>query len=178
MITEKMTTLARPYALAAFEYALANSDLAGWEAMLRAAARVAQDPQVVRLLDSPEMTNEQSAALFCDVLSKILNTEKTNFIRLLASYERLTVLPGILDLFIAYRENYEKTVSVEITSAIELNELYKERVAKALSERLKRKVMLHSKIDETLLGGAIVRAGDLVIDGSIRGKLNRLIEFI
>jgi F-type H+-transporting ATPase subunit delta len=178
MITEKLVTLARPYALAAFEYALAKSDLAGWESMLKAAAEVVQDKRITQLLNSPEVTKERLAQLFCGILASIMDNEKENFIRLLAEYDRLSALPNILSLFEEYKANYEMTLPVQVISAIPLDETFKQRITKSLTERLKRKVELQSEIDESLLGGVVIRAGDRVIDGSIRGKLNRLIEFI
>lgn len=178
MITEKLTTIARPYAIAAFEYALANHDLASWEMMLQTAAAIAQDKKVSGLFDNPQITQKQLADLFCDVLKKMLDAEKKNFIQLLAEYHRLVALPEIAELFVKQREHYEKKITVELTSAIVLDPSRQQKFIDALTRRFKRKVTLECKVDPYLLGGAIIRAGDNVIDGSIRGKLNRLIESI
>lgn len=178
MSTEQLTTFARPYALAAFEYALAKEDLSSWENMLQTAALIAQDKAIANLFTSPEVTPGELAELFCEVLAKLLDTEKKNFIRLLSEYSRLDALPEIAELFKKYKADYEKTMDVQITSAISLDEQYRQKFRDALTRRLKRKITLECAVDPTLLGGAIIRAGDLVIDGSIRGKLNRLIEFI
>ncbi len=176
MITGELTTIARPYAQAAFECAVEKNDLASWEAMLRSAAEMVQQKTVASLLNSPEMTSKQLADLFCDVLDKVLDKEKGNFIRILAENKRLPVLPDIAVLFASYRAEKEKTIQVEVLSAFPLDELYKDKFISSLTRRLQRKVSLQCDVDATLIGGAIVRAGDLVIDGSVRGKLNRLLE--
>jgi len=176
MITGELTTIARPYANAAFEYALDKNDLSNWEVMLLSAATLVSQPKVNLLLSSPEVSSIQLAELFTDVLSKVLDTAKTNFLQLLAENKRLSVLPEIAALFKAYREDYEKIMNVQVTSAIELSESYQEKLIKKLTHRLKRRVTLECEVDPLLLGGAIVRAGDMVIDGSVRGKLNRLLE--
>lgn len=175
MNTEKLNTIARPYALAAFEFALEKSDLAAWENMLRTAAFIAQDKDMARLFISPKATQQELAEIFCEILAPI-DAEKKNFISLLAEYERLVALPEIAALFATYRAQYEKTITVQVTSAVELDKPYQEKFATALTQRLKRKVELECTIDESLLGGAVIRAGDMVIDGSVRGKLNRLLE--
>lgn len=176
MITGELTTIARPYAQAAFEYAVSKNELAAWEGMLHSAAKIVQQKEVINLLNNPKMTNQQMAELFCDVLEKMLDVEKKNFIRILAENKRLLVLPDIAALFTNYRAEKEKTVEVEIVSAFPLDETYKDKFINSLTRRLQRAVSLQCDVDATLLGGAIVRAGDLVIDGSVRGKLNRLLE--
>ena len=176
MITGELTTIARPYAQAAFEFAVSKNELAAWENMLQSAANMIQQKLVVDLLNNPKMTNSQMAELFCDVLGKMLDTEKRNFIRILAENKRLPVLPDIAALFASYRAEREKTVEVELISAFPLDETYKDKFTNSLTRRLQRTVSLQCDVDATLLGGAIVRAGDLVIDGSVRGKLNRLLE--
>lgn len=176
MITGELTTIARPYARAAFEVALANNALPEWEGMLHSAATMAEQGQIKLLLSSPEMSSRQIADLFVDVLTKVLDAERTHFIRLLAENKRLAVLPAIATLFAIYRAEYEKTMTVDVVSAIKLDDLYQEKLIKKLTQRLKRRVSLHCEVDPLLLGGAVIRAGDMVIDGSVRGKLNRLLE--
>lgn len=178
MMTEKLTTIARPYALAAFEYALENHDLLSWETMLKTAATIAQDKEMTPLFSSPAITQNEMVDIVCGIVEKTqtLDVEKKNFIQLLAEYERLTALPEIAKLFAAYRAEYEKTITVQITSVIALDTAYQQKFVDALTQRLKRKIALECEIDESLLGGAIIRAGDMVIDGSVRGKLNRLLE--
>lgn len=176
MITGELTTIARPYAKAAFETALANNALSEWEGMLRSAATLAEQRQVHLLLSNPEMSSHRLTELFVDILEKVLDSERKNLIRLLAENKRLPVLPAIAALFAIYRAEYEKTMDVEVVSAIELSAIYQEKLIQKLTQRLKRRVSLQCKVDPLLLGGAIIRAGDMVIDGSVRGKLNRLLE--
>ena len=173
-----MTTIARPYATAVFEYALAEKDLQAWETLLQSATRITLNPSVAALLASPSVTTSQLIDLYCDLLASQLDAPKKNFIRLLAENERLSVLPDILTSFQASRAAQEKTVAVQVTSAVTLDDAYQQKLALALTKRLQRQVALQCKVDPALLGGVIVRAGDTVIDGSIRGKLARLNEFI
>jgi F-type H+-transporting ATPase subunit delta len=178
MTTETTTTIARPYAKAAFEYALAKHELPVWETMLQAAASLTDDKSIVRMLASPKVSQKELADLFCEILKPMLNAERKNFISLLAENKRLSALPAIKMAFEDLRAEYEKTLTVQVTSAIALDEPYQLKITQALTKRLQRKVSLECNVDPELLGGVIVHAGDLVLDGSVRGKLNRLIEFI
>jgi F-type H+-transporting ATPase subunit delta len=178
MNSGKMTTIARPYVAAAFECAEAKNALPAWETMLNNAAQLTADAKVQALLATPGMTTEALGDFYCDLLATSLDTERTNFIRLLAENKRLSVLPDIAQLFQEARASREKTMKVEVWSAIPLDEAYQQKLITALTRRLQRQVTLQCEIDPALLGGVLVRAGDLVIDGSIRGKLNRLNEFI
>jgi F-type H+-transporting ATPase subunit delta len=173
-----MTTTARPYASAVFEYALAAKDLPAWEAMLESAVNITLNPSMSELLSSPTMTSSELADIYCDLLGAQLDAPKKNFIRLLAENERLSVLPDILKSFQVSRAAQEKTIAVQVTSAATLDDAYQQKLVTALTARLQRQVELHCEVDPKLLGGVIVRAGDTVIDGSIRGKLARLNEFI
>ncbi len=170
------TTLARPYAAAAFSVALQKKALAAWDDMLQSAALWAEDKRVCLLLSDPAVTKQKLADFSCSVLSSVLDTEKRNFIRLLAEKNRLPILPDIAKLFTAYRAEEEKTVTVQVISTVMLDEPYKQKLAAALAKRWQKQVSLQCTIDPSLLGGIIVKAGDDVIDGSIRGKLNRLYE--
>lgn len=178
MMTEKLTTIARPYAQAAFEYALDNNDVVHWERMLSQAASITQNKTMQDLLVAPEITTSQLVDIYVGILETQLDQQKKNFISLLGEYKRLSALPEIANLFSTYRAQYEKTITVQVSSAIPLDEANQQKFIDALTRRLKRKVSLECKVDSSLIGGALVRAGDLVIDGSVRGKLNRMLEFI
>jgi len=171
-----ITTLARPYALAAFECAEENNALPAWEAMLVAAAAVATDASAARLMARPEITSAQLSSLFCDVLSAVLDQEKKNFITLLAEHKRLPLLPGIAELFKTYRAAIEKILAVRVTTAVALDEPMQKKLIAALTARLKQQVSLVCEIDPSLLGGIIVRTEDLVMDGSVQGQLGRLLN--
>ena len=175
-MTGSMTTLARPYATAAFEYALQKNALPAWDGMLASAAMLAKDKKVLSLLANPTVSKKKMADFFCDVLSAVLDTEKRNFIRLLAENHRLSVLPEMARLFAAYRAEEEKKLTVQVMSATVLDDAYQQKLMAVLSKRLQRQVSLQCAIDPSLLGGIIVKAGDRVMDGSVRGKLNRLYE--
>lgn len=177
-MTGKMTTLARPYAISAFEYASQNAVIPAWEAMLDAAGYVTQDVAVQSLLKNPKVSTAQIMEFYSSVLTSMLDTEKTNFIKLLAENNRLSVLPDIAALFKVYRSSLEKTVIVDVTSAIPLDQAYQKKLVEALTKRLQRQVKLECHVDESILGGIVVRTGDNVIDGSVRGKLHRMVEFI
>lgn len=172
----ELTTLARPYAKAAFEHAQANQQMAQWSDMLALAAAVSQDDTVQRMLKAPRLTSTEKAATFIEVCGDALNAQVRNFIQVLAENERLLLLPEIAALFELYKSEREKSVDVEVTSAFALSAEQQDKLAKVLSARLSREVRLHAAEDPALIGGVVIRAGDLVIDGSVRGKIAKLAE--
>lgn len=172
----ELTTLARPYAKAAFELAQAQQQLANWSAMLGLAAAVSQDDTMQRMLKAPRLTSAQKAATFIEVCGDKLDAKAQNFIHVAAENDRLLLLPEISALFDLYKAEQERSVDVEVTSAFALNQEQQDKLAKVLSARLGREVRLHAAEDSALIGGVIIRAGDLVIDGSVRGKLAQLAE--
>ena len=172
----ELTTLARPYAKAAFEYAQAHQQLASWSAMLGLAAAVSQDDTMQSVLKAPRLTSTDKATTFNDVCGDKFDAQVRNFIHIVAENDRLALLPQIVELFDLYKAEQEKSVDVEVTSAFALNQEQQDKLAKVLSARLNREVRLQVAEDASLIGGVIIRAGDLVIDGSIRGKLANLAE--
>ncbi|MFO7593587.1 MAG: F0F1 ATP synthase subunit delta [Pseudomonadota bacterium] len=167
-------TIARPYAQAIFSLAREQGDLKGWSDMLQYAAAVAADEEMVAVIDSPRFDDSQLADLFIEICGEKLNDAGKNMIRVLAENDRLSVLPEVAELFEAERANVEGTIVAEVTSATQLNDAQQKSIAEALKKRLGREVTLECSIDESLLGGAIIRAGDVVIDGSVVGKLEKL----
>ena len=172
----ELSTLARPYARAAFEYARDKGSLSDWSAQLHTAAAVAQDEVVAVLLGSPSSTTEQMAATMVEICGDSLEDDGRNFIRVLASNKRLPLLPEISGLFDQYKANQEKTVDVDVISAFELSGDTEQSLAEVLSKKLEREVRVDTSVDQSLIGGVLIRAGDLVIDGSVRGRLNKLAE--
>jgi len=172
----ELSTLARPYAKAAFEFAVTSSDLASWSKQLTVAAGVSQADKMVKVLVSPSLTSEQQANSFIDVCGDELNAKGQNFIKVLAENKRLPLLPEIAALFEEFKSNREKSVEVEVSTAFELDASVQEKLATALSGKLEREVNLNSVMNKDLIGGVVVRAADVVIDGSIRGRLNKLSE--
>ncbi len=172
----ELTTLARPYAKAAFEIALDQKNLSGWSEMLGFLSLVSKDAAIATLLDSPSITREKVATAVLSVAKEQLNDHGCNFVRQLAANGRLELLPEILALFEMHKADYEKTVEVELTSAIKLTEQQLTEFSNRLESKLGRKVNINCHIDLNVMGGLIIRAGDLVIDASIRGKLNELAD--
>ncbi|WP_442111059.1 F0F1 ATP synthase subunit delta [Pseudomonas sp. NUPR-001] len=172
----ELTTLARPYAKAAFEHAQAHQQLANWSAMLGLAAAVSQDDTMQRLLKAPRLTSAEKAATFVEVCGDKFDVQAKSFIQVAAENERLLLLPEISALFELYKAEQEKSVDVEVTSAFALNQEQQDKLAKVLSARLDREVRLQVSEDASLIGGVVIRAGDLVIDGSVRGKIAKLAE--
>ena len=172
----ELTTLARPYAKAAFEFAQNQKKLTEWSAMLGLASAVSVDATVQQVLRAPRMTGEMKADTFVEVCGDKLDAKVQNFIHVLAENDRLLLLPEIAGLFELFKAEQEKSVDVEVTSAFALNNEQKDKLAKVLSARLSREVRLHATEDSTLIGGVVIRAGDLVIDGSVRGKIAKLAE--
>lgn len=168
------TTIARPYAQAAFELAHAQGALAVWAEMLNFAAGVAGDAQMAALVGNPRLTRRQLADLFVGVCGERLDAQGQNFIRLLADNRRLNVLADIAVLFQALRAEAEGVIEAEMISAQPVNDAQRTQITAALKARLQRDVTLTCTTDASLLGGAVIRAGDLVIDGSVRGKLAKL----
>ncbi|RDI46561.1 F0F1 ATP synthase subunit delta [Aquicella lusitana] len=171
-----LSSIARPYALAAFEYARDKQQLPAWKAFLESAKEVAQTPSVARLLENPEVSSAMLFDLFSHVLVSLLDQERKNFLLLLAQNKRFIVLPDIAESFNAYYAAYEKTSSIRVVTAVEVHDDFRKKLEQALAKRIQREVTLHCEIDPDLLGGAVIHIGDRVIDGSIRGKLTRLLQ--
>jgi F-type H+-transporting ATPase subunit delta len=172
----ELSTLARPYARAAFEYAKEQGDLAGWSEQLATAAAVARAEGMESVLDNPSLTDVEQARMLNDVCGDGTGPAVKNFVSILASNKRLALLPEISSQFELYKANQEKSVDVEVISAFDLAEETAERLADALGKKLERDVKVSTSTDRDLLGGVLIRAGDLVIDGSVRGRLNKLAE--
>ena len=174
-----LISIARPYAKAAFEYALAEDQLNAWEQSLALLANVTTDKQGIAFISNPSSSPEQQSQLLLGIFNKFkmgaeANSSMQNFIGLLAQNKRLLVLPAIAQLFADYRAGYEKTLTVEVDSFSELSKKQLSLLTERLSQRLQRKVSLSLTIDPSLLGGAIIRAGNLVMDGSVRTQLRKL----
>ena len=172
----ELSTLARPYAKAAFEYAVEAKDVQGWSDSLFLAASVAQQSAVDKLLNSPSATAAKQAEAVQDICGDELATACQNFISILSENRRLQLLPQISQQFEIMKANLEKAVDVDVVAASKLDAAQQKALSEALSAKLERKVNLQVSIDKSLLGGAVIRAGDTVIDGSIRGRLTKLAE--
>jgi F-type H+-transporting ATPase subunit delta len=164
-------TLARPYARAAFAIARDAGKLAGWSEALGFAARVAADPQVAALLGHPRLGRDDAVALLAP---EGADAAFADFLGLLFDNRRLPLLPEIAGLYDELRLESERVVKARVTSATALPAAELESIKAALKKRFGREVEVESAVDAALIGGAVIDAGDVVIDGSLRGKLERL----
>jgi F-type H+-transporting ATPase subunit delta len=175
-------TLARPYANALFDLARDGGTLPAWSAALEALAVALRDARVVAILERPsledparvELVTDLAQALDPEAAAMIGGAECRNLLRLLADNGRLAVLPDIAMLFAELKDREENSVDVTVVAAVELDTATREAMVGALEQRLNRKVRLQSSVDASLIGGAVLRAGDLVIDGSVRSRLHEL----
>jgi F-type H+-transporting ATPase subunit delta len=171
-------TLARPYGKAAFEYARESKNFAAWSQLLAATAAVVSDPRVVKLLASPLVTPQQLVELLTDIggrgAASKLGEQGGNFLETLAHNRRLALLPEIAAIYESLRAQIENVADVQVISAFPLEASQRERLSLALQKRLRCEIRLTCEVDESLIGGAVVRAGDMVIDGSLRARLERL----
>jgi len=167
-------TIARPYARAAFAYARESKGFDAWSKLLGSAAAGAEDERVARLIGNPHVTGEELVDLLGGFSKKAGGEGGRNFLKALAENRRLALLPQIAAQFEELRADIEGVVDVEVIAAREIAAPQKKKLEAALAKRLGREVRMHTRIDETLIGGAIVRAGDLVIDGSLKGRIERL----
>ena len=174
-------TIARPYAQAAFELAHESGELATWSEGLAVAGELLADGQVAIFLSSPSLDNERRLEFLTGLFTKahadvLSGSDKrgTNFLKLLLEYGRVSVLPEIAEHFEALKAKVENTVDVTVTSATELSAAQQKEISTALRARLDRDINLETEIDKSLIGGAVIRAGDVVIDGSLRARLKGL----
>lgn len=172
----ELRTLARPYARAAFEYADAAGELDQWLTELSLVAAVVSDERVQAMLANPALTTAEQAQRFIDLCGDELGDSRRRYVQVLAENRRLALAPEILALFSQLKAQREQSVEVEVISAYELPESVRDRIAAALGKRLDREVVVTSETDSSLIGGVLIRAGDLVIDGSVRGRLSKLAE--
>lgn len=171
-------TIARPYANAIFSIAQDKGELKAWSDLLAVLAQCVNEPEMQSIITSPAVSDEQAVQLLADIAGDKMTADAKNFLLLLAENNRLLLLTDITVLFEELREEAEKSMTAEVISARELSSEQADKISAALKQRLGRDVTLSTRIDESLLGGAIIRAGDMVIDGSALGKLNRLANAI
>jgi F-type H+-transporting ATPase subunit delta len=178
----ELNTIARPYARALFAIARDSDQLAGWSEALAKAALVVADTAAAAYLARPTLTDEERVA-FIQSLGREIgandllgSTHGENFLRVLAANGRLAALPEIAQQFDQLKAHAEQRVKVTLTAATQVDEALTRKVSTVLGRKLARTVDLDVKVDSTLMGGAIVRADDSVIDGSVKSRLQRLAE--
>ena len=174
-------TVARPYARAIFEVAVEAGALSDWSGSLGIAGELLADKGLVEYLRAPELSDERRLEFLTGLFDKAgadklsgQDDKGTNFLKLLLENRRIGVLPEISEHFEALKAKVENSVDAVVTSAAPLNAEQEKEIASALKERLGCEVRITTEIDETLIGGAVIRAGDVVIDGSLRARLEGL----
>ena len=168
------STVARPYAEAAFRLADEAGSLARWSEMLAALAAVAADPRVRQAAADPRLSDAQRAGLFIAVLGNRLTGEAENFVRVLAHNDRLELLPEIRAQFEVLKDEREGVVEATVQSAFELTGAQLKDIVARLEKKTGRKVRSHVSVDRELIGGVKITLGDKVIDGSARAQLAAL----
>lgn len=170
-------TLARPYAKAVFELAHGHHKAERWNKLLALLTALVGNREAQVMLGDPRVPASARAEVLLDLCAKAGHKpepQERNFVRLLAENRRLPLLPEIAAEFASLREQAEGLVEVEMRAAVPVSEAEQNTLRAALEKKLARQVKLNCVIDQSLIGGAVLRAGDLVIDGSVRDKLGRL----
>ena len=171
----ELLTLARPYAKAVFNLAQQSNQLQAWSDTLKVFSMIAQHKDVRNVQSNPNVSVADVVDLYCSV-SGSDNEQVKNFLQLLAHNDRLILLPDIYLLFEQHKSEALKQIDVELTSAFPVTDKQRDMFSQALAEKLGRKVNLLCKENPALIGGAVLRAGDKVIDGSVRGRLYKMAE--
>jgi F-type H+-transporting ATPase subunit delta len=169
-----ISTIARPYAKAVFELARDEQRFDDWSAILGGLAQAVADPRVNAMIGHPSIGRGQLGKMINEALGDKLSAQGRNLISLLSEYNRLKAAPAIAAGYEALRAEHESRADVEITSAVAVDKPQQDALAKAIGKRLSREVAVTWKTDDSLVAGAIIRSGDLVIDGSLRGELEKL----
>ncbi len=168
------TTAARPYAKAVFEMARDTSQFEAWSGRLEFWSALVSHPEMADRLEAPGLTHQDRATMIETVVGDEMDDNGRNFVRLLSENNRLALLPDIHAIFEELRAEAEGEIEATVTSAFELTDSQRDNIIAALSKRLDRKVRIVNEIDKDLIGGAIIRAGDLVIDGSLKGRVENM----
>ncbi|MBD3646556.1 MAG: F0F1 ATP synthase subunit delta [Pseudomonadales bacterium] len=175
MADAELATIARPYARAVFSKALdEDGGLENWSRMLGLLALTVANDRVKAALDDPRLTTADEAATLVGILEGELSGNGRNFVSVLAEYGRLMLLPRIWELYELLKANHEQTLDVEVVSAFEVTDEEKEKLMSSLKRKLQREINIDARVEQSLLGGVIIRAEDTVIDSSVRGKLEKL----
>ena len=170
----ELTTAARPYARAVFETAQESGELADWSDALSLLGAVVSNKEVGQLLSNPNMAKQAGADALISLCDSKLNKKAENLVIMLSENNRLLLLPEVSAIFETLKDEAEGSVEARVATAKALTKAEEEAIAKALKKRLGRDVKLNVSVDESLLGGAIIHAGDLVIDGSLQGRLKKM----
>lgn len=171
---QERLTIARPYALAAFEVAQQRGELGAWGQALEFLAAVIADPEMQRVIRDPRVAASQLTTLIIELGGTRFNPEARNFVQTLINAERIDLAPEIAQLFSLHRAEVEGSLTIDVSSAYPLTAKEQQEIAQAVQARVGRTIALKCTTDRTLIGGAVIRAGDTVIDLSLRGRLQSL----
>ncbi len=169
-----LTTLARPYARAAFDLASEAGALGAWGDALALAAAVVSEDTMADWLGSPEQDTDTAVGIIEAAAGSELDPAFRRFLGVMGANDRLPLLPEVAELFAEFREAAENRLNVRVVSAVALDEDQSRRMREALARRFDRDIELNNEVDASVLGGAVIYAGDEVIDGSLRGRIGRL----
>lgn len=169
-------TIARPYANAVFELAKRENTLVSWSSMLAVLETTAAHDRVRVFLDSPDLPAVAKAFRLAELCGSELDDRGKKFLQALADHDRLPLIDEIRAQFELLRANEERSLEVEVISAFDMTDAQSAALKTALGRRFAKEISIESRVDTSLIGGAIIRAGDTVIDGSLRGKLGKLAE--
>ncbi len=173
-MAQEKTTIARPYAEAVFGRALETDKLDLWSDMLGLLHDVARAPEIAGLIANPKLSRDQLLELMLDICGSHLSDEGQNLVRVLATNDRLSILPEIAAHYERLKRERQGVIQVQVKSAYVLDKIQENSLAEALKAKLGKDIEISSEKDSSLIGGILIRAGDLVIDGSVRGQLHKL----
>ncbi|GAA4895782.1 F0F1 ATP synthase subunit delta [Ferrimonas pelagia] len=172
----ELTTVARPYAKAAFDFAVEKQAVDNWAQMLGFLAEIAVNDTVVELM-SGQLQAEQLAEIFIKIGGEQLDEHGQNLVKVMAENGRLVTLPAVATQFAQMRDEWQKVISADVVSAVALTEEQQAKIVASLEQRFApRKVALNCSVNPELIAGVTITCGDTVIDGSVRGKLSRLTD--
>lgn len=170
----ELSTLARPYAAAVFKRASESGSAEQWSQMLGLIAAVVKDNGIATIIENPKVSQERLIQLLLDICQGQLNQEGENFLKLLVQNDRLTLAPQISSLYETHKADAEGYVDVDVTTAYAFTKDEQKKFTSALEKTLAKKVRINVSVDKALIGGFLAKAGDRVIDGSIKGRLQHM----
>jgi len=170
----EFTTTARPYAKAVYQVASATKTEKSWGDALELMSAVVANRDMISMLDNPGLKKEQKGELFLQVISDRLSEQQRNLARLMAENGRLKIMPEVAQQFEVYRTIAEGKIDAVAVSAFPLTKAQQSAITKSLKDKLGREVTLTTSTDESLIGGVVIKAGDTIIDGSMKAQLAML----
>lgn len=170
----ELATLARPYAVAAFKTAKQTDATVAWSESLQFLSLVVQDRHLAEIIANPKVSKDKKTAVMLEICQDQIQEQVTNLLKILIENSKLQLLPRIAALYEEYKAEHEGYVNVDLYSAYPLNKAEQSSYVAMLEKKLNKKVNAVVSVDKTLIGGILAKAGDKVIDGSIRGQLHQL----